>query len=315
MYWLNDRTTQDEIDTIQKGATRQALTKQQIENFRLPAAPIEEQKQVADFLEAVRLKRPYKNIQLPPHLQKIPSTVAWVEELALKIEEARSLRQQALEETEALLASFLHKVFVDEENTWTQLDVGSVAEIIDPNPSHRMPHYAEKGIPFISTVDFEGSETIRRKTAKCVTEETYKEQLERCSFTVGDILYSRIGTIGQARILKEIWQFALSHVLVVVKPNKDIVSPRFLLWYLRSDSIITQAASATRSIGVPDLGIKRIRGFHIPVPPIPEQYRIVAYLDNLQAKLDEMKRLREQGITELDALLPSILDKAFKGEL
>jgi type I restriction enzyme S subunit len=258
----------------------------------------------------------FLSIEIPlPPLEEQRRIVARVEELAGKIEEARALRQQTLKETEALLASVLHKIFVDQENTWTQLDVGSVAEIIDPNPSHRMPHYSEKGIPFISTVDFEGSETIRRKTAKYVTEETYKKQLERCSFAIGDILYSRIGTIGQARILTEIWQFALSHVLVVVKPNKDIVLPRFLLWYLRSDSIITQAANATRSIGVPDLGIKRIRGFHLPIPLFPEQHRILAYLDDLQAKVDEMKRLREGAMKEFDALLPSILDKAFKGEL
>lgn len=57
---------------------------------------------------------------------------------------------------------------------------------------------------------------------------------------------------------------------------------------------------------------------NIPFPsnlPIPEQLRIVAYLDNLRAKIDTMKRLREESMKKLDALLPSILDKAFKGEL
>ncbi|MBN3885863.1 MAG: restriction endonuclease subunit S [Nostoc sp. JL34] len=248
-------------------------------------------------------------------LEEQRRVVARVEELVGKVEEVRSLRQKVNQEAQALLDSILHKVFVDEENVWMQLNVGSVAEIIDPNPSHRMPHYSEHGVTFISTVDFEGSESIRKKTAKYVTEETYDEQLKRCTFAIGDILYSRIGTIGQARILTEIWDFALSHVLVVVKPNRDIVLPRFLLWYLRSDSIIAQAANATRSVGVPDLGIKRIREFHIPVPPLPEQHCIVAYLDQLQSKVGAMRHLREQAMEELDALLPSILDKAFKGEL
>ena len=42
---------------------------------------------------------------------------------------------------------------------------------------------------------------------------------------------------------------------------------------------------------------------------------IVAYLDNLQAKVDHLKELQAKTSAELDALLPSILDKAFKGEL
>ncbi len=48
---------------------------------------------------------------------------------------------------------------------------------------------------------------------------------------------------------------------------------------------------------------------------IPEQRRIVTYLDDLQAKVDALKQLQAKTQAELDSLLPSILDKAFKGEL
>ena len=43
--------------------------------------------------------------------------------------------------------------------------------------------------------------------------------------------------------------------------------------------------------------------------------RVTAYLDDLQAEIDRLKALQAQTAAELDALLPSILDKAFKGEL
>ena len=43
--------------------------------------------------------------------------------------------------------------------------------------------------------------------------------------------------------------------------------------------------------------------------------RIVAYLDDLQAKVDELRRLQAETQKELDALLPSVLDRAFRGEL
>jgi type I restriction enzyme S subunit len=48
---------------------------------------------------------------------------------------------------------------------------------------------------------------------------------------------------------------------------------------------------------------------------LDEQHRIVAYLDGLQANVDQLKALQAQTRAELDALLPSILDRAFKGEL
>ena len=53
----------------------------------------------------------------------------------------------------------------------------------------------------------------------------------------------------------------------------------------------------------------------ISVPPMPEQRRIVAELDALQAEADRLKRLQAETAAELDALLPAILERAFKGEL
>jgi type I restriction enzyme S subunit len=56
-------------------------------------------------------------------------------------------------------------------------------------------------------------------------------------------------------------------------------------------------------------------GILIPAPAITEQRRIVAALDALQAEVDAVKRLQAKTTTELEAFLPAILDRAFKGEL
>jgi type I restriction enzyme S subunit len=49
----------------------------------------------------------------------------------------------------------------------------------------------------------------------------------------------------------------------------------------------------------------------IPVPPVEQQL----WFDDLYAKVDALKQLQAQTQVELDALLPSVLDKAFRGEL
>jgi type I restriction enzyme S subunit len=46
-----------------------------------------------------------------------------------------------------------------------------------------------------------------------------------------------------------------------------------------------------------------------------EQRCIVVYLDNVQARLASLRQLQAETQEELDALLPSVLDRAFKGEL
>lgn len=73
-------------------------------------------------------------------------------------------------------------------------------------------------------------------------------------------------------------------------------------------------AGATGS-AQPTIPLKAIRALEIPLPPLSEQRHIVAYLDDLQAEVDGLKQLQIETEAELNALLPSILDKAFKGEL
>ena len=46
-----------------------------------------------------------------------------------------------------------------------------------------------------------------------------------------------------------------------------------------------------------------------------ERRCIVAYLDSVQARLVALRELQSETQEELDAVLPSVLDRAFKGEL
>ena len=53
----------------------------------------------------------------------------------------------------------------------------------------------------------------------------------------------------------------------------------------------------------------------IPIPPIEEQQRIVAYLDGLQARVTALRELQAESQRELKAMMPAVLDQAFNGEL
>jgi type I restriction enzyme S subunit len=72
---------------------------------------------------------------------------------------------------------------------------------------------------------------------------------------------------------------------------------------------------ARTTAGQYNVSLGRLRAAEIPLPPLSEQYRIVAELDALQAEVDALKRLQAATAGELDALLPAILDRAFQGEL
>jgi type I restriction enzyme S subunit len=58
----------------------------------------------------------------------------------------------------------------------------------------------------------------------------------------------------------------------------------------------------------------KLQELKVPVPPDTEQRRIVKYLDGLQAMTDVLDHLQSETAAELDAMLPAILDRAFKGQ-
>jgi type I restriction enzyme S subunit len=101
-----------------------------------------------------------------------------------------------------------------------------------------------------------------------------------------------------------------------LQPDRAHIEPRYLLHYCRSP-VFLEALLGTMNpnVGVPTLGLGVIRETAIPVPSLSEQRRIVAELDDLQAQVESLKRVQAETATEIDALLPAILDRAFKGEL
>jgi type I restriction enzyme S subunit len=106
-------------------------------------------------------------------------------------------------------------------------------------------------------------------------------------------------------------------LLIRIRVQRDRIEPHFLAGFFHSveaRKYIESQVSGTSST-MPKISQPKLAAMPINIPPLPEQRRIVAYLDNLQAKVDALKRLQAETQKELDALLPSVLDRAFKGEL
>jgi type I restriction enzyme S subunit len=94
-----------------------------------------------------------------------------------------------------------------------------------------------------------------------------------------------------------------------------MITTRYLTEILQSPVVQDQIREITKLTAQPNLSMKTIRRLRLPVPPLREQCGFVAYLDDLQEKVNALKILQVETSVELDALMPSILDKAFRGEL
>lgn len=255
-------------------------------------------------------------IPLPP-LAEQRLIVARIEELAAKIEEARGLRRQTVEETEALLSSALYRQFDSaQEGVTPKGSIATFSTIL----RGRGPIYLEGSGKFAinqKCVRWTGIDTAH---AKEVSEAWLQSLPPRYLLKNSDIVVNSTGegTIGRACVVTpNAVGFPFDSHVLVVRAGKDKVLPTYLAYFLRSPAgqAAIEGSKGAKTTKQTELGTAKLGDIALPLLSLPEQHRIVAYMDDLQAQIDMLKRVQAETTTELDALLPSVLDRAFKGEL
>lgn len=139
-----------------------------------------------------------------------------------------------------------------------------------------------------------------------LTKEQFDIENKRTNVSDGDILLTIVGTIGRVCCIKEPFQpFTLQRSVAVIKPNKNIIISRYLMYCLCGlNAYFNKEAKGVAQKGI---YLKQLSKISIPVPPLQEQERIVAELDLLTEIIDKQK----QQLKELDTLAKSIFYDMF----
>lgn len=249
-----------------------------------------------------------QQIPLPP-LAEQQRVVARIEEVAAQIHKARSLRAQAADEADALHLSVLHQHFIAGSSSWASLPMVEAIEINDKQVDPTSPEYAQ--LPHISGENME-STTCRLLPWR--TAEADGVRSNNYLFAPETILYSKIRPYLRKAVFVDFRGLCSADVYPIrVKTPK--LDAQFVKWSLVAEPFTDYANRLSGRTRMPKLNRKQLFGFAFAHPPLAEQRRIVAELDALQAEVDALKRLQAETSAELDALLPSILDRAFAGKL
>lgn len=259
-------------------------------------------------------------MQLPlPPLEEQRRIVARVDELAAKIEEARGLRRQAIEATGQILAGALSEIL--DNGAWETQRLGSLLAEPPRNGLSPQPEVAG-GRPMLRINAVSSSPTRFVDTSQYKAVDISDAVAEPFTLCPDDVLIVRyngdINRVGKAAMFKAAGacDAVYPDKLMRLRPHRDQMTPDFLVYALSSRTVRAQIEELGKTTaGQIGISGSNARSFCLAVPPLPEQRRIVAYLDSLQARVDALKRLQAETAAELDALLPAVLDKAFKGEL
>ena len=205
----------------------------------------------------------------------------------------------------------------DIPESWEWVRLGDVIDVRDG--THDTPAYMPQGYPLITGKDFYNGYFELSKT-QYISETDYLEICKRSKVDIGDILFSMIGgNIGsQILITKDnYFEMAIKNVALFKQYPSRCVNSKYLSLFLESriENIKSIALGGAQSF----VSLKLLRTYLFPLPPLAEQKRIVAKIEELLPKVEEYGKAQD-ALDKLNAELPerlkkSILQEAISGRL
>ncbi len=239
---------------------------------------------------------------LLPSIEEQCRIVTKLESLSAKVDNVKLLQQ----EIQVAARIMLHGVFNYLTESAKYLPMDKVAPIVRRKVEIETDgEYPELGIRSF------GKGTFHKPVLNGIDVGTKKLY----SMEPGDLVFSNVfsweGAI--AVVQPEDEGRVGSHRFITCVPKAGIATAEFLRFYLLTDEGIQKVREASPGGAGRNrtLGLKKLEKIEVPLP----DYDIQLWFDNLQIKVAAIKQAHSANQTELDALLPAILDKAFRGKL
>lgn len=267
-YVMDSRPSANQKATMGRGTTVKHIYPDELKNLLFPFPPVPEQAAIVRFLDWAngRLER---------------SIRAKRKVIALLNEQKQAVIHRAV--TRGLDPSAPSKPtgsrwFPELPEHWEALTLRRVITAAIDGP-HFSPRYHDSGIPFLSARNVK-TDRWNLGDAKFISQGDYAEFSKRVRPELGDVLYTKGGTTGVARVVDLTFAFQVWVHIAVLKLQRHRVVPAFLAYCLNSPRCHEQAQLYTRGATNQDLGLGRMKEIELPMPPtLEEQNAIVEELD------------------------------------
>ena len=262
----------------------------------LPLPPLPEQKRIADKLDAVLARVD----ACRDRLDRVPAILKRFRQSVL----AAATSGKLTEEWRGTLETI----------GWNTMSLADICLSVTDG-DHQAPPQAETGIPFITIAAINDGHLRLEKASRFVPSPYFEALKDSRRPQRGDILFSVTGSIAIPAQVDTDEAFTFQRHIAILKPDYSKVSSLYLKFALGTESLKKQAldvATGTAQLTIPLTGL---RSFKIDVPPQKEQTEIVRRVESLFAYADRLEARYASGRAQTERLTPSLLAKAFRGEL
>lgn len=171
--------------------------------------------------------------------------------------------------------------------------------------------FVSSGIPIINAGHL-SADGIDTADMNYITRERFN-LLRSGKIRQGDVLFCLRGSLGKFALNDCYEEGAIASSLIIIRP-KSSLDVSYLCAYLGSSLCADMVRKYENGAAQPNLGGKSLEKFLIPLPPLEEQRRIVAVLDEAFAAISTATANLERELSLMGDLKESLLRKAFAGE-
>ncbi len=285
------------------GATRSRLNLSATANRKLALPPLSEQLAIASFLDRETAK-------IDAFIQKKRRLIELLnEKRSALISHAVT---KGLDPSVAMRES-ITRWLPSIPSEWSPVRLKYLCKHVADGP-HFSPSYSTAGIMFISARNIR-QDRWSFSDAKFVSESDYLEFCKRTKPVRGDVLYTKGGTTGIARVVDFDERFHVWVHVAVLKLRASKVDPFYLAYSLNSRACYAQAQIYTRGATNNDLGLTRMVNITLALPSLAEQKRIVKWLDVAAAEVSRLSHRVRTAISRLQEYRAALISAAVTGQI
>jgi len=197
-----------------------------------------------------------------------------------------------------------------QKNNWQTKKLGGVCDFQN-GFAFKSKLFREQGSPVlrISNIQNDG---ISYNRLVFFDKKDYKENFDKYKALKGDLVIAMSGaTTGKLAVCNADEIFYLNQRVGKFKPKGDL-SNNYLYYFLSTK--IEENLKISAGSAQPNLSTEQIKNLEIPLPPLPEQHRIVKILDEVFEKIEKAKENTEKNLKNGKELFESYLQSVFSNE-
>jgi type I restriction enzyme S subunit len=295
-YWVQSPEIRDHWSATAKGTNINNLKPSDISETKIPIPPIDEQHQIVELLEN--------------HLSRLDAALSDVRQTKIKAAQFRRSILKAAFSGHLTSRGTVSVTSLPED--WAHSSIGnmcgSVSKMDPINLGRDSFKYVDIGSLEPSSSSLENIEAIPTKDAP---------GRARQLLAIGDSIFATVRPYMKkvAYISQEFDGEIASTGFCVLRPIEEKLQAKYLFYFLLSDDLLDQVLPLQRGVSYPAIRDNDLRNAFIPLPPITEQQRIVAILEDYFSRMEATTKIADDMEKQAAALRRSLLQAAFTGQL